>query len=613
MTEPKDSGPPTRRVLWHLLDVLILLLFGAAMAAWTWQGWADLLVDFGRELYVPWQVTQGKALYWNLAYFNGPLSPHLNAVWFALFGASVQTLAVANLVVLGLVTALLYYLLNLAGDRLSALIACLAFLTIFAFGQTTPLGNHNFVLPFSHEMTHGILLLLLGVACVAKSVQPGGSEIWEFGAGVCAGAAFLTAPEIILASLALPIGLWTVQLAWKEGGGSTPWSLSMFVAGALVPLAAAGLFLSQVIGVRAAMASLVRGWTVAFDYQVTALDFYRGTMGLDEPWHNLRAMAASFGSLLLLGFPALIALRAVEPEPGTARPMWVAFVRALPLLAGTAVTLMLLIVQPQGELGRALPLVLLFLLVWVLARRVGRGARATQVRKVVVQVTLLVLSLLLLANMVLEVRTYGDGFALAMPGTLMVVVAAAGWIPDAVQRRGRWGALARNWILGVLLAIGTTHVIVMSIRLGQKEYEIGSGPDIIRTDAVRGPLVDQAMAVAAANLQEGETLLALPEGASLNFFLRVPSPSRFMSLTPLEVMQFGEEEIVGSMWDEPPGVVLLVHSDTRQYGLGRFGEDYGAEMMEWVRSRYRTVEVIGDPPFQPGTRFGIEVLRRRGQ
>lgn len=48
-----------------------------ALSVWTWRKWPDLLVDFGRELYVPWQLTTGKVLYVDIAYFNGPLSPYL--------------------------------------------------------------------------------------------------------------------------------------------------------------------------------------------------------------------------------------------------------------------------------------------------------------------------------------------------------------------------------------------------------------------------------------------------------------------------------------------------------------------------------------------------------
>ena len=63
----------------------------------TWRRWPDLLIDFGRELYVPWQLASGAVLYEDIAYFNGPLSAYWNALLFRWFGPSLLTLVVANL------------------------------------------------------------------------------------------------------------------------------------------------------------------------------------------------------------------------------------------------------------------------------------------------------------------------------------------------------------------------------------------------------------------------------------------------------------------------------------------------------------------------------------
>ena len=58
------------------------------LLAFTWRRWPDVLVDFGRELYVPWRLAEGAILYRDVAYFNGPFSPYFNAVLFRVFGTS---------------------------------------------------------------------------------------------------------------------------------------------------------------------------------------------------------------------------------------------------------------------------------------------------------------------------------------------------------------------------------------------------------------------------------------------------------------------------------------------------------------------------------------------
>ena len=47
----------------------------AALLWWSWRRWPDPLVDFGRELYVPWRINAGQVLYRDLASLFGPLSP----------------------------------------------------------------------------------------------------------------------------------------------------------------------------------------------------------------------------------------------------------------------------------------------------------------------------------------------------------------------------------------------------------------------------------------------------------------------------------------------------------------------------------------------------------
>ena len=79
------------------------LLIGSiflALLHLTWKTWADPVVDFGRELYVPWQITEGRVLYRDLAYHSGPLSPHVNALWFSLAGVSLDSLVRLNLAIL---------------------------------------------------------------------------------------------------------------------------------------------------------------------------------------------------------------------------------------------------------------------------------------------------------------------------------------------------------------------------------------------------------------------------------------------------------------------------------------------------------------------------------
>ena len=54
----REAGVP----IGDLVPLLVIGVAAGAMTWWTWGTWPDAIVDFGRELYVPWQLTLGKVL-----------------------------------------------------------------------------------------------------------------------------------------------------------------------------------------------------------------------------------------------------------------------------------------------------------------------------------------------------------------------------------------------------------------------------------------------------------------------------------------------------------------------------------------------------------------------
>ncbi len=49
-----------------------------------------------------------------------------------------------------------------------------------------------------------------------------------------------------------------------------------------------------------------------------------------------------------------------------------------------------------------------------------------------------------------------------------------------------------------------------------------------------------------------------------------------------------------------------------EYGVKFFGQDYGRRLISWIMRDYRAAARFGQPPFEEGTRFGIQLLVRRG-
>src|ERR1043166_2212861 len=70
--------------------------------------WANPIVDCGREMYVPWQITTGKMLYRDLFWMYGPLVPYWHALLFKLFGLHLNVLYAVGLSLVAIQTALVF-------------------------------------------------------------------------------------------------------------------------------------------------------------------------------------------------------------------------------------------------------------------------------------------------------------------------------------------------------------------------------------------------------------------------------------------------------------------------------------------------------------------------
>ena len=278
------------------LGPALLGAIGLVMAAWTWLSWPDALVDYGREVYLAWRLAQGEVLYRDLAHFGGPLSPALNAASFRLFGPGIATLSAVNGAWIALLTLLFYRLLREVADRFAATVGCAVFLVLFAFPQLLVTPNYNFVSPYSHELTHGVLLGVAAIGAGTAYARRAGrdSAVWAAAAtGLCLGLTLLTKPEIVFATApAVAVGAGLVARARPLRRADRARDAIAFGVGLVAPALAAVVLLATAMPVSDAWRGLSTTWRAL---ALADLSFYQRMRGTDD-------VARSFG--LLLGWSA---------------------------------------------------------------------------------------------------------------------------------------------------------------------------------------------------------------------------------------------------------------------------------------------------------------------
>jgi hypothetical protein len=299
----------------------IIAAAAAAMLWRSWGTWPDPIIDFGRELYIAWRLSAGDVLYRDLAHLNGPFSPYLNALWFKLVGADLQTLVIANTIIWASLLYMLYRILSIIADRLAATISCLGCVGVFSFGQFSPgYGNYNFICPYSHGLTHGVVLSILAIWLLYCSTQSGKQSL-RLGAGSAYGCVALTKAEVFLAcSVALLPGLVFSVRHFRDRGSARLHLGAFFVGSALPPVMACAL-LCLAMPIREALWNVLGTWRFVFNSEVAELPLYRSGTGFDDVPFRLKSILGATSFYVVILTPAAIAALRLKRFPGlAARP-----------------------------------------------------------------------------------------------------------------------------------------------------------------------------------------------------------------------------------------------------------------------------------------------------
>jgi 4-amino-4-deoxy-L-arabinose transferase-like glycosyltransferase len=588
----------------------LVLLANLVMLLWFWGRAPDPVIDFGREIYMPWRITEGQHLYRDFTYFNGPFSPYFNAVIFKIFGVSLQTLTIANLVLAMGMTALLYRMLIEIGDRWSATIALVLMPFVFTFGQLNYVANFNWITPYSHDLTHGILLSLGMIGALwmlARKRRIG----WAVLSGALLGLVFLTKAEVFLAALLAGIGGLIVVLR-SDADRKRRWlTMVFFLIAAIVPPVVAFALLRSILPTRDVVFALEGSWRWLGNRELLGNPYFKLINGTDHLAANIATtLLWAAGYALITAAIAGIAL--ILPPSRRLRGTfaissavvvfvalcfvwmkieWPNFIRPAQLfMTAGGITLLVLIVRRWKDRDAVARLALPFMLV------IFAGA--------------------LLGKILWNVRVVHYGFALSLLATLLTINAVVYWSTRIVKSRGGSPEFVRAiWIALILIACGQ-HFLVDFVYLKKKQYVVASGGDAFLAD-IRGKMINEASDFLLEHTRPDQTLVAMPEGFLLNYLTRRVNPTIYHQFTPPNLIMYGQDNIVTELQAHPPDVIALVHVDNIEYGARFFGRNYGQKIWDWVFANYEPMvkpngetALFGYPPFV-NEKNGVLLVQRK--
>jgi hypothetical protein len=580
---------------WLSLTAIAVFFLGI-----SWRKWPDPLVDFGREIYVPWRLSQGVVLYRDVDDFFGPLSQYFNAGLFGVFGPGMLVLVTANLCVFATIVGAIYLLFRRGWGAGAAFVSTAVFIAVFGFSQYVAAGNYNYATPYSHESTHGMLVCLLLALALSRWME-NPTVLWSALIGGLFGLTAVLKTEFILAAGLLTIAAVTVR--WRQKKPLPPAAIGIWAGSAALPTLAFAIYFSAHVPAREALALACHAWLGAGSVLAQAGPAQMSFLGLDRPRENVLAEAgATFAALWLT---ACICGFAWLTERLSA--LWQRLLLAGALAGGLGWLSLARI--DWFNAGRCLPgLVILY--VAFAAVSVWREARPLLTLRFLIAL----LAAALIARMILNGRLYQYGFYQAALASLLVPAVMLVELP-AWLRLDRWGK--------AVVAIGTLALVIPGVVvlagrsldiLQQKTETVGQGPDqfyAFPPDVEPTGEIVRIVTEWLSKLPPQQTLVVLPEGEMINYMARMPSPVAPAVFYSAAGNSGSEAKIVNDLSRRPPDWIVLVSRDLREYGIERYGEapGKGRLILSWVANNYDQMASAGGNPVN--AQQGALILRHK--
>lgn len=577
------------------------------MLAWQWGKLGDPVRDYGRDPYTAWQIVEGRALYEDLAYLYGPLSPYLNALWFKLFGTTLRTLDCANAALLILTIALLIGIFKRAFGLLGATIAVCCFIVLFGLGNFTRIANYNFITPYTHAATHGFLLAVASMACWSAYIGTAKPH-WLAVSSALAGVSFFAKPEFFAASsltllLGVALRLWLRQGTLREMASVGGLAVVSWAAGFTLTFAALSAFTSP----GALWSGTWRGYEMGLDPQIRAMRFFQesaGTRFLSRSVFKLIAYACVYLQCILPAALAAIMLRRFRwwtlPIVGCAWGAGFYFVRAAVHAH-----------KFQADAARGIPLLVLLILcaTAIYLYRLRKRRESSTRHEVLLMLCIFALAMQL--RITLNFRVYHYGFVQAAIAFMVCAAMLAVELPRLIHRIGGQAWIFQIWMIGLLAAFIAFHLRTTQLLLSERTVILSTGDNRMQVAASAAGLA-RVIDHLKQTSNPGESLAVIPEGGMTNFLTDRPNPTPYELLKPEGFIWAGGTcLILSSFVESRPDLILVLGMDTSQFGAQRFGGDYGQELMIWIAENYDVVYAEPETDGSGASQMKIELYRLR--
>ena len=582
---------------------LALLVLVALMSVVTWQKWGYVVIDSGREMYIPAALRDGKRLYIDVWYNYGPLVPYWHALLFRLFGIHLSVLYAVGI---SIVTIICFTLYSVSRRFLPVSLSCAA---VFAFIlQAFQLNLFNYVLPYSYPASYGSMFaVLLLWLLVSDCFEP---RAWRvFAAGSLAAMMLLTKLEFGVFAYLLVAGALAIR-AMRAG------SIRLLARDAALCLPGIGVVI-VVYGCLIARLSLQ--FLFGDDnFGVLPGSFFASTYG--ARWARATGAVAPLAVVImsilagLVGTGALVGGILLAVRFRKARIML--FVLALALSGAHLLDSFGVKAWHTSSLVARLRVVpMLFFnpgMVWVVVALFCVTLRSWwRNGKTAFDSALLMLTALATAigsRVWMNIRPEGYSIfydTAAYLAWLVAIYKVCDYLPERISGR-MWQAVS------IVLCSGMLACTAVRYPLHQRPFKVSSDRGSFRTTRSTGQAYAQVLSFLEGATSRSERFVILPEDTALYYLSASYAPSRWYVLIPPVLPPSEQANYIADIERARLKYVVLSNRATPEYGKPIFGIDYNQEIYNWIQQNFEIRTSIGSPErVRNPAEWGVVIYERK--
>lgn len=528
---------------------LVILWVLCAIALFFFVGhYNNILIDFGREVYYPERILEGKILYKDLFNIYGPFSYQFNAVLYKIFGVNLSTLYFSGILCsLAIVTGTYFIAKKFLTEFLSFAIGVFT----IAVGVSTYI-IFNFSFPYSWALLYGMVFFLYSVLFLIKfknENKPNFLYLSSFFAGICIASKYEFA---IYSLIVLGFIIYSGIKDWKIG-------LKAFSALLVVPVTCFGILFLQGLTFGDLISSLK---IIKKMSETETLKYFYQTVGV---YFHPKVLPILFESLV----KAVVSIFALFLG---------VFLSNKNKMASFGVTVFAIILASYLFISTE-KLTFVFLPILLLVCAIfGLRKYKNDIPLLIIVLCGIAMSLKSIWGMLLmSYSSYYVSFVLIAFLALLFK-----FIPAKYEK-----------ITAVYLILFSAYfILINSFSIDEMQNKITTEKGSIQTNKELADSTNYLINFLQKQTKPTDKVVVFPEGMMINFLANRKGDDFYNSLLPLYVETFGEERIIEHFHSTKPEYIIFNNESMSSYGFNHICNDYALDFCSFVFQNYNNVGVI---------------------